>query len=64
MFSILHGAGRLKVDDWNAQARAIGMGVKRKQDLYDLRTKLKKKGLIKLVGNEEWGVDHEGTSDG
>src|SRR5262249_34725536 len=59
MFSLLHAAGRLKVDDWNEQARAAGIGVKRRADLIDIRIALKDKGLIKLVGNEEWGVDHE-----
>ena len=59
MFSLLHAAGRLKVDDWNEQARSAGIGVKRRADLIDIRMALKDKRLIKLVGNEEWGVDHE-----
>jgi hypothetical protein len=43
----------------DGEARAAGIGVKRRADLIDIRMALKDKRLIKLVGNEEWGVDHE-----
>jgi hypothetical protein len=48
MFSILHEAGNhgLSVEQWNEQAKAVGIGVTRKQDLYDIRVALKAKGLI------------------
>jgi hypothetical protein len=48
MFSILHAAGQrgLSLEDWNAQARAAGIGEKRKATLVDIRLALKAKGLI------------------
>ena len=60
LFAILHSAGTagLTVDDWNAQAREVGIGVKRKADLYDLRMKLKSKNLVREYG-ERWTVAHD-----
>lgn len=48
MFSILHEAGSagLTVEDWNAKARADGLGTKRKADHRDFRAALKTKELI------------------
>ena len=48
MFSILHEAGPrgLNLEEWNEQARAAGIGVKRPATLLDIRVALKGKGLI------------------
>jgi hypothetical protein len=55
MFGILYEAGTLSVEDWNRQARAAGLGEKRKADLYDLRQALKEKGLV-YEGMNGWSV--------
>ena len=59
MFAILHEAGRtgLDLDDWNRQARAAGLGTKRKADLYDLRGALGSKGLVHHHG-DRWYAKH------
>jgi hypothetical protein len=47
MFSILDAAAAgLTTDEWNDQARAAGLGTKRRADLHDLRVGLKVRGLI------------------
>lgn len=48
MLTILHeaGAAGLTIEDWNAKARAGGLGVSRKADLLDCRSALKRKGLV------------------
>jgi hypothetical protein len=46
MFSILHDAKRLTLEQWNEKTRGAGIGVKRKADLVDIRTALKAKGLV------------------
>jgi hypothetical protein len=47
MFSILYEAGpRGHVEDWYKAARDAGISTKRKADLFDLRTALKRKGMI------------------
>ena len=46
MFSILHDAKRLTLEQWNEGTREAGIGVKRKADLVDIRTALKAKGLV------------------
>jgi len=45
MFSILHAAGArgLDLEQWNEQARAVGIGTKRPATLLDLRMALKAK---------------------
>src|ERR1019366_6109144 len=50
MFSLLHAAGQigLTTDEWNERARAEGVGVKRRADLYDFRVSLKAKNLVRL----------------
>jgi hypothetical protein len=60
MFAILHSAGKagMTVEEWNAEARDAGIGLKRRPDLYDLRTQLKSKGLVREYG-ERWSVVHE-----
>src|SRR5262249_51789834 len=57
MFSLLHsaGAGGLSTEQWNEQARRVDIGTKRKADLYDIREKLKFKGLVRQYG-ERWNV--------
>jgi hypothetical protein len=60
MFAILHSAGSagLTVEEWNTEAREAGIGLKRRPDLYDLRTQLKSKGLVREYG-DRWTVVHE-----
>ena len=58
MFSILHAAKRLSTSEWNERAREAGIGEKRKADLYDIRMKLKNKGLVTQLG-EQWSVKHD-----
>jgi hypothetical protein len=57
---MLHDAGArgLTMEDWNALAREAGIGVKRKADLNDIRRALKKKNLVKELG-DRWVVSHE-----
>jgi hypothetical protein len=59
LFGMLHEAGArgLTVEDWNAQARDAGIGVKRKADLNDIRRALKSKGIARQLG-ERWVVNH------
>ena len=45
----------LTQDDWNDQARDAGLGVKRRGDLLDLRSALKRKGLAHSYA-EKWYV--------
>jgi hypothetical protein len=40
------GQGGLSVDEWNDRAKAIGLGIKRRQSLYDHRAALKRHKLI------------------
>ena len=57
MLSILIAAGKggLSVEDWNERAKAEGVGLKRKADLYDLRDALRSKKLVYQY-NERWYV--------
>ena len=59
MFSILFEAGQrgLSLEEWNEKARAIGIGRGRPATLYDIRTKLKRKGLIIETANG-WAIKH------
>jgi len=54
MFTILHdaGGGGLTVEDWNERAREVGIGTKRKADLYDLREALKRKRVVHEYGGK------------
>ena len=58
--AILHSAGSvgMTIEEWNTEAREAGIGLKRRPDLYDLRTQLKSKGLVREYG-ERWRVVHE-----
>jgi hypothetical protein len=57
MFSLLHAAGAkgLTTEEWNERAREAGLGVSRKADLYDLRSSLKSKDLIRQYG-DRWSI--------
>ena len=57
MFSLLHDAGPagLALEEWNSRARDAGIGVKRKADLYDIRSSLMSKQLIRQSG-DRWKV--------
>ena len=60
MLTILIEAGSsgLTTKDWNEKAREIGMGTKRRQDLYDLQVSLKAKRMVRKYG-ERWFVNHD-----
>jgi hypothetical protein len=55
MFSILHDAKRLTLEQWNERTREAGIGVKQKADLVDIRTALKAKGLV-FATADHWMV--------
>jgi hypothetical protein len=57
MFSILYAAGNrgLSLEEWNEQARGVGIGTKRPATLLDIRMALKAKGLIQETMNG-WAV--------
>jgi AAA domain len=57
MFGILHEAGLagLTTEDWNSKAKDIGIGIRRRADLTDIRSALKAKRLIRDFG-ERWTV--------
>jgi hypothetical protein len=57
MFSLLHAAGPtgLLTEEWNARARAAGIGVKRRADLVDCRLALKGKNLVREYA-DRWHV--------
>jgi hypothetical protein len=59
IFGMLHAAGAsgLLLEDWNQQARDVGIGAKRKADLNDIRAALLSKGLVRHYG-DRWTVDH------
>jgi hypothetical protein len=49
MFSILHEAGNagLTAEQWNEKLREVGIGTKRKADIYDARRALIDKGIVR-----------------
>jgi hypothetical protein len=55
MYSLLREAGSkgLLAEEWNEQLRAVGIGSKRKADIYDTRKQLKDKGLVREF-NGRW----------
>jgi hypothetical protein len=57
LFDLLHSAGPagLTLTQWNDKAREVGIGVKRKADLYDLRSALLTKRLVHEYGSR-WHV--------
>ena len=60
VFAILHAAGGagLTLEEWNAQAKEAGIGLKRKADLTDIRNALLSKGIIRQYG-DRWRVSHD-----
>lgn len=58
-YRILYDAGDvgMTVDEWNEQARLVGIGTNRRADLVDLRKGLHDKGVIRESGGR-WFVDH------
>jgi hypothetical protein len=58
-YRILYDAGTagLSVEQWNAQAKDAGLGVKRRSDLFDLRTRLQDKKRVREYAGR-WRVDH------
>jgi AAA domain len=60
LFAILHSAGAsgLTVDQWNSEARQQGIGVSRKADLYDIRSSLHSKRLVREYSGR-WYVNHQ-----
>jgi hypothetical protein len=59
MFTILHDAGAngLSTKEWDERARKVGIGVKRRPDLYDIRSALKAKDIVRQYG-DRWTVNH------
>jgi hypothetical protein len=55
MFDLLHRAGNtgLTLADWNEKAREVGIGVARKADLYDVRSALVSKHLVREL-SDRW----------
>jgi hypothetical protein len=57
MYSILRDAGQggLTTDQWNNRLREVGIGVKRKADIYDARRGLQAKALVREF-NGRWNA--------
>jgi Fe2+ or Zn2+ uptake regulation protein len=57
MYSILRdaGPGGLTADQWNERLREVGIGTKRKADIYDARAGLKAKNLVREF-NGRWNA--------
>ena len=57
-FTILYEAGSagLTVDQWNERARAAGLGIKRRADLADFRSRLKALNMVIEVA-DVWKVE-------
>jgi hypothetical protein len=57
MFSLLHAVGQAgqTTDEWNARARAEGIGVKRRADLVACRLALKAKNMVREYA-DSWHV--------
>jgi AAA domain-containing protein len=57
MYSILRDAGQggLTADQWNERLREVGIGTKRKADIYDARAGLKAKNLVREF-NGRWNA--------
>jgi Fe2+ or Zn2+ uptake regulation protein len=49
MYSILRDAGQggLTTDEWSKRVREVGVGTKRKADIYDARRGLKAKNIVR-----------------
>lgn len=61
MFGLLHDAGSagLTTEEWNAQAREVGIGAKRKATLHDIQHALLNKRMVRKTG-DLWTVNHDG----
>jgi AAA domain/Bifunctional DNA primase/polymerase, N-terminal len=59
LFSILYAAGSqgLTLEEWNERAHSAGLGTKRRADLFDWRSSLQSKGLVREYGGK-WRVNH------
>ena len=59
VFGMLHAAGAtgLMMEDWNQQAKDVGIGIKRKADLTDIRNALLAKGMVREYSGR-WTVQH------
>jgi predicted kinase len=57
MYSILRDAGQggLTTDEWTKRLRGVGIGTRRKADLYDARRGLRDKGLVREF-NGRWNA--------
>jgi len=49
------GQGGLTTDEWNKRIREVGIGTKRKADIYDARRRLKEKGIVRGYG-DRWNA--------
>ncbi len=60
VFAMLHAAGNtgLTLEEWNAQAKEAGIGIKRKADLTDIHNALLSKGMVRTYNNR-WNVCHD-----
>ena len=58
-FRLLYDAGSegLTLEDWNNQAKAVGIGTTRKATLHDLRKALEDRSMVREYGGR-WKVDH------
>ena len=59
-YRILFDAGGegLTLDEWNAKAKEVGIGISRKAALYDLRKALEDKKMVREYGGR-WKVNHD-----
>ena len=51
------GSGGLTLDEWNAKAKEVGIGISRPAALYDLRKALEDKNMVREYGGQ-WKVNH------
>lgn len=60
-FRILHDAGDtgLTLEEWNNEAKAVGIGASRKATLHDLRKALEDRSMVREYGGR-WKVNHGG----
>ncbi|WP_426615403.1 AAA family ATPase [Bradyrhizobium sp. McL0616] len=60
-FRILHDAGDagLTLEEWNNEAKAVGIGSNRKATLHDLRKALEDRSMVREYGGR-WKVNHGG----
>jgi hypothetical protein len=60
MFTILHDAGErgLSTEEWYERAREAGIGTNRKAGLYDNRSALAHKRLIRQTATG-WAINHQ-----